>query len=195
MAQIRKLKQFKELKNREIVLDANILIYRFWKREDNKAWVIIYHHRYQQLADDGFDLKVDLLVVAEFINVAAKKAQQRLMDKNPHLHYDKYKDFRDSPEGVRVMTEIYDTVRDRILVECQLINTELTNQDVQSVCFPEPLDFVDKIQALLCKKHDAVLFTNDADFHSKNIDILSNNDKFFIEQADKQAGNTITEDK
>jgi predicted nucleic acid-binding protein len=195
MAQIRKLKQFKELINRQIVLDANVLIYKFGKKEDNRAWVILYRNRYQQLADDGFNLTVDLLVIAEYVNVAARDAQQELMDENPHLYYNKYKDFRDSPEGVQIMTEIYDTVRDRILVECQLINTELTNQDVQSVCFPEPLDFVDKIQALLCKKHDAVLFTNDADFHTKDIDILSNNDKFFIEQTDKQAGNTITEDK
>jgi predicted nucleic acid-binding protein len=184
MVEIRKLKQFKELKNRQIVLDANVLIYKFGKKEDNRAWVILYRNRYQQLADDGFDLKVDLLVVAEYVNVAARDAQQELMDENPQLYHNKYKDFRDSPEGIQIMTEIYDIVRDHILVECQLINTELTNEEVQSVCFPEPLDFVDKIQALLCKKHDAVLFTNDSDFRSKGIAIFSNNDKFFVDQPE-----------
>jgi hypothetical protein len=138
----------------------------------------------KQMAKEGFTLKVDLLVVAEFITVASRKAQQKLMDDNPHLYYNKYKDFRDSPEGIQIMTEIYKTVREDILVECQLINTELTNEEVQSVCFPEPLDFVDKIQALLCKKHDAVLFTNDSDFRSKGIAIFSNNDKFFVDQPE-----------
>jgi hypothetical protein len=108
------------------------------------------------LVDDGFDLRVDLLVVAEYVNVAARDAQQKLMDNNPHLHYERYKDFRDSPEGVQIMTKIYDTVRDHILVECQLINTELTNEEVRSICFAEPLDFVDKIQFLLCKRHSSV---------------------------------------
>jgi predicted nucleic acid-binding protein len=184
MAEIRKLKQFDELRNRRLVLDANILIYRYWSDKDNRVWVILYRNRYQQLADDGFTLKVDLLVVAEFITVASRKAQQELMDENPHLYYNRYKDFRDSPEGIRIMTEIYDTVRDRILVECQLMNTELTNEEVRSICFAEPLDFVDKIQVLLCKRHSSVLFTNDSDFRSKGIAIFSNNDKFFVDQPD-----------
>jgi hypothetical protein len=123
---------------------------------------------------------VDLLVIAESINVASSEARRELQQANRDLCYKDQKEFRDSAEGIRIMSKIYDTVREKVLVHCELINTTLTVSEVQSICYAEPLDFVDKLLVLLCKKRSSILVTNDGDFLGKPIDIMSNNDVYAV---------------
>jgi hypothetical protein len=121
---------------------------------------------------------VDLLVIVEALTVVSSEARRELQQEG--LRYKNHKEFRDSIEGIRIMSKIYDTVRDEILVDCELINTTLTVSEVQSICYAEPLDFVDKLLVLLCKKRSSILVTNDGDFLGKPIDILSNNDSYAV---------------
>jgi predicted nucleic acid-binding protein len=179
MAEVRELKLWHELSDHEIVLDTNILLYRYWHERDRRLWIILYRNKVDLMYRNGYRLSVDLLVIGECISVTSREAQRELEKRNPHLYYKDYKSFRDSPEGIVVMTKIYATVRNELLVECQLINTILTNVEVQSICYAEPLDFVDKILLLLCRKRNAVLFTNDGDFRSRGIDILTSSTQFF----------------
>jgi predicted nucleic acid-binding protein len=179
MAQVRGLKLWYELSDREIVLDTNILLYRYWYEDDHRLWILLYRNKVDRMYRKGYRLSVDLLAIGECISVTSREAQRDIQRANPLLYYKDYKAFRDSPEGVIVMTKIYATVRNELLVECRLINTTLTNVEVQSICYAEPLDFVDKILLLLCRKRNAVLFTNDGDFRSRGIDILSSSTQFF----------------
>jgi predicted nucleic acid-binding protein len=181
MVEVRRLTLAYEVRDRELVLDSNILIYRYWRRRHTSPrWIREYSDQIQQLSDDGYRLSVDLLVIAESINVASSEARRELQQSNRNLYYKDQKEFRDSAEGIRIMGKIYNTVRDKVLVDCELINTTLTVSEVQSICYAEPLDFVDKLLVLLCKKRSSILVTNDGDFFGKPIDILSNNDSYAV---------------
>jgi predicted nucleic acid-binding protein len=181
MAEVRRLELSSEVKDRELVLDSNILIYRYWrKRYTSPRWIREYSNQIRQLSKDGYRLSVDLLVISESINVASSEARRELQQTNHNLYYKDQKEFRDSAEGVVIMGEIYRVVREEVLVDCELINTSLTVAEVQSICYAEPLDFVDKLLVLICKKRSSILVTNDGDFLGKPIDILSNNDSYAV---------------
>jgi predicted nucleic acid-binding protein len=180
MAKVLKLCQAYKVRDRELILDSNILVYRYYMDDNEKrGWVIRYHKSLKWLSEHGYHLAVERVVLSEMISIVSHDERERLKKKHPHLEYHDYKEFRTSPQGVEIMEELYRAVREELLVECKLINPVLTSADIQGICAVDSLDFVDKLLVLLCEKRNAVLVTNDSSFKSSAIEILSNNDRLF----------------
>jgi hypothetical protein len=180
MVKVYKLGEAYKVRDRELLLDSNILKYRYCKdRNEDRGWVIRYHESLGWLAKHGYHLAVERVVLSEMISMVSHEAWGHLKKKYPHLEYRDYKEFRTSPHGVEIMSELYRSVNEELLVECKLINPVLTSVDIQGICAVDSLDFVDKLLVLLCEKRNAVLVTNDSSFKSSAIEILSNNDRLF----------------
>lgn len=122
------------------------------------------------------ELVVDFIVISEIVNRAHR------------LEYDKhlaanglaksaftYKQYRNSAEGQAALADIYLIIESNILSRFTVIGKDFTKAEIQSFLTLEPLDFSDKAIVLTCKENACLLLTNDADYCTADIDLLSSN--------------------
>jgi len=171
------LKDIPNLKERDIFLDANILIYLFWPT--GSSWAVDTYSKYfATLVRQKIKLHIDFNVISEFINRTVR------------LEYDKYvsinkldkrsfsfKSYRDSPEGIESMEDIYTTVESNILSKAQVCGKVLGQKEILDFLVIDSLDFVDKAILSVCQEREFVILTNDADYAKCDIDILTANSK------------------
>ena len=168
MATKYRLQDFNQLNNRNIFIDANVLIYLFWPTgqhffEQNYARV------YRDFLRQGNNLFVDFLIVSEVINRILRIEHKKI---NPSLNF---KDFRNSTEGKDALNDIYVIVRDNILNHFNVIGKVFEKQDIESLLIVDELDFVDKATVKICTENTLVLLTNDRDFKNIDLDIITGN--------------------
>lgn len=168
MATKYRLQDVDQLAGKEIFFDANILIYLFWPTgqynfEQNYARV------FRNLLRQGNSLFVDFLVISEVINRVVRIEHQKL---NPTQ---KFKDFRNSQDGKDALDDIYIIVKNDILKRFNVVGKAFNKQEIDSYLTVDELDFVDKTTVTLCKENALVLLTNDKDFKSADLDILTGN--------------------
>ncbi|WP_215905117.1 PIN domain-containing protein [Treponema pectinovorum] len=160
------------LKDRTFFFDANSLIYIFWPTSPDSQIAIDYGAILATLIKNNSVLAINEIVISEIINRIF-----RIEFNKTRLPDDKFKEYRDSPEGKSVQEDIYNIIRNRILNKFQIINELLSKEDVVSMLEVSKLDFNDKIIELLCKKNSMILLTHDYDFSESEVDILSSNKK------------------
>lgn len=164
-----------DLKDRQVFFDANVLIYIFWP-SGSYRWERDYSTAFRQLLRQKNELLVDFLVISEIVNRAIR------------LEYDKYlfanalsrtglsfKQYRDNEEGQAALSDIHLIVATNILAKFTIIGKSFTKDDIQSFLVIDTLDFTDKGILHICKDNACVLLTNDKDYRTADIDILTAN--------------------
>lgn len=168
MATKYRLQDVAQLNGRDIFLDANILIYLFWPTgqyhfEQNYARV------FRNLLRQQNNLFVDFLMISEVINRILRIEHKKI---NPTQ---KFKDFRNSQDGIDAINDIYIIVKNEILNRFNILGKVFDKQDIELFLTIDDLDFVDKATVKLCKENTLVLLTNDKDFRNADLDILTGN--------------------
>lgn len=165
-----KLQDFTQLAERNIFVDANVLIYLFWPTgqhsfEDNYARV------FRNILRQGNNLFVDYLVISEVINRVVRIEHQKI---NPTQ---KFKDFRNSQDGKDVLEDIFIIVKNDILNRFNVVGKSFDKKEIESFLIVDELDFVDKATVTICFENNLVLLTNDRDFKNSGLDILTGNSR------------------
>lgn len=163
------------LKDRTFFFDANSLIYIFWPTSPDSQESIDYGSIFATLINNNAVLAINEIVISEIINRVL-----RIEFYKTEMPVDKFKEFRDSPEGKSVQADIYKIIKNRILNRFQIVSESYSKDELSSLLEISKLDFNDKIIELLCKKRSMILLTHDYDFSASDVDILSSNKKFTI---------------
>ena len=126
-------------------------------------------------------MAINTFVLSEVINrvlrIELKNEDEKNKDKKNKKKID-FKSFRNSSKGKSVQKDIFDIIKNKILKYFQVIDKQLTITDIKNMLTIDRLDFNDKIILDVCKAHNMILLTHDADFKDTDIDILSANQKF-----------------
>lgn len=164
-----------DVQSRKIFFDANVLIYIFWP-SGAYYWEGFYSQVFNRLMRQSNELCVDFIVISEIIN------------RTHRLEYDKYlrantisksnltfKQYSNSEEGRLSLSDIFLMVETNILETFTIIGKSFSKAEIQSLLTLDPLGFGDKGILLTCQENCCVLLTNDIDFKTSNIDILTAN--------------------
>jgi predicted nucleic acid-binding protein len=168
MATIYKLKDAPNLQNRNIFVDANVLIYCFWEAAVH-GWEQSYARALSVLLHQNSALFVDFSVISEVVNRVLRIEHQKLRPLS------KFKTFRDSDEGKNALSDIFLTIKQNILPKFNVISKSFDKEMVERLLVVDDLDFVDKSTVEICKENSLILLTNDKDFRNAEIDILTDN--------------------
>jgi len=169
MAERYGIKRISEILDRNIFVDANVLIYLNWAVAGNEQYEIDYSSVYLELMKQKNNLFVDFLVISEVVNrilrIEHKKQQPN----------QEFKKFRDSEQGKTILSDIYSIIENRILDGVSIIGKSFSENDIKSFLTVDSLDFIDKGILNICRENNFVLLTNDKDYKNSDIDLLTCN--------------------
>lgn len=161
--------------NRKVFFDANVLIYIFWP-SGAYHWERFYSSAFGNLLRQNNELVVDFIVISEIVNRAHRLEYDKHLATNGLTRSAfTYKQYRNSPDGQTALTDIYLIVDTNILSKFTVVGKGFSKAEIQSFLTVESIDFADKAIVLTCKENACILLTNDADYCTADIDILSSN--------------------
>lgn len=163
---------------RPLFFDANVLIYLFAPAhtQSNKATIQAYNQFYADCFKDWI-LHVDVLVISEFVNTFLRiEYKNHLYNVNLTEQALPFKQFRNSPAGQGISSDIELIVKGKILSKFQLVGKPFSNADMAQISLAKT-DFNDALIAQTCQLYGCVLVTHDADFVAAQVDILTANRK------------------
>lgn len=156
----------------KLFLDANIWLYLYGPPKPRSYWKPLYSRVFNRILRAKSLIYIDVLVVSEFINAYARLKWRAHAS---HLAY--FKDFRNSPDFKPVAQNIASRVK-QIMKHCARIEsgfTLLPVNDLLSDYTTGDSDFNDQVITELCKSKGFTLITNDSDFKTQEIPILTAN--------------------
>ena len=156
----------------KLFLDANIWLYLFSPREPGDRWGQIYSEVFERILNANSRIYVDVLVVSEFINAYARTKWRAVA---PHIR--SFKDFRGSTGFKPVAEDITAGVK-QIISHCSRIESgfvTLQMDDLLTDYAAGNSDFNDQVITELCKSNGFTLITNDSDFKTQEIPVLTAN--------------------
>lgn len=163
------------LKNRKVFFDANVLIYLFWP-SGAYSWENSYSTAFKRLLRQQNEILVDFIIISEIVNRSHRLEYNKYLSSNNILGRNfSYKHYRDSQDGESALADIYLIIETNILPNFSVIGKNFSKSDIQSFLTLDTLDIADKGILSTCREYDCLLLTNDADFKSADIDILSSN--------------------
>lgn len=161
--------------NRKVFFDANVLIYIFWP-SGSYQWEATYSSAFGQLLRQKNELLVDFIVISEIVNRTIRLSYENHLSANNIQKINlSFKKYRNSVEGQSALSDIYLMVETNILSTFTIVGKSFTKAEIQSFLTIEPLDFSDKGILLTCQHNACVLLTNDIDYKTAAIDILTSN--------------------
>ena len=172
MAKRFKISDIPDLSGRTVFFDANIILYLFWPVFSKGNKLQHYSSIFGKLHSNKNPLAINTFVLSEVINRVLRIEWDNKTKKNIE-----FKLFRNSSEGQSIQKDIFDITKNKILKYFQVIDKQLTTDNIKNMLSLDTLDFNDKIILDVCKTHNMILLTNDADFANADIDILSANQK------------------
>lgn len=179
MAKKYRLQEVTQLNGKAIFFDANILIYLFWPT-GQYSFERNYASVFRSLLRQGNALFVNFLVISEIVNRAIKtEYEKHLLTQSLTRKELKYKAYRNSQEGQDALKDICIIVKDEILSRFDVVEKSFDKQEIEGCLVVSELDFVDKALVVLCKENNLILLTNDRDYKSTDLDILTGNPNFF----------------
>lgn len=161
--------------NRKVFIDANVLIYIFWP-SGAQYWENLYSSLFAKLVRQGNELLVDFIVISEIVNRAIRLEYEKYLIANTLSRTAfKFKDYRNSADGQAALLDIYLMVETDILSRFSIVGKSFSKQEISSFLSLDSLDFGDKGILLTCQENTCILLTNDVDYKSCTIDILTSN--------------------
>ena len=161
----------------KLFLDANIWLYLFSPREPRDRWKQIYSEVFERILKANSRIYVDVLVVSEFINAYARTKWRAAA---PHIR--SFKDFRSSRGFKPVAEDITASVKE-IVSHCSRIESGFTTlpiNDLLTDYISGDSDFNDQVITEICKNNGFTLITNDSDFKTQEIPILTANPSLLV---------------
>ena len=177
----------------KLFLDANIWLYLYCPQGSKGDWVDIYSDVFDRILDAESQIYIDVLVVSEFINTFARQEyglakeglelakQECELTKQEYelakLHLNSFKDFRKTPDFKLIAQGIAAAVK-QIMKHCSRIEscfTTLEMDDLLTDYETGNFDFNDQVITEICKSNGFTLVTNDSDFKTQQIPILTAN--------------------
>jgi predicted nucleic acid-binding protein len=96
---------------------------------------------------------------------------------------DNYKRFRNSPEGLAIMNEIDDRMKNKVMKHVHVVGEkQFTDADALILLVASKIDLSDKIIAATATAYNYIIFTHDGDFLYSDADLLTSNGKIFRAQ-------------
>jgi len=164
-----------EVQSKKIFFDANVLIYIFWP-SGAYNWEGFYSQAFNRLLRQSNELCVDFIVISEIINRTHRLEYDKYLRANTISKRElTYKNYRNSTDGQTALSDIYLMVETNILDTFTIIGKSFSKSEIQSFLTLDQLDFGDNGILLTCQENSCVLLTNDIDFKTSNIDILTAN--------------------
>lgn len=161
--------------NRKVFFDANVLLYIFWP-SGSYHWESYYSTAYARLLRQGNELLVDFIVISEIVNRAIRLEHDKyLLANNLTRSAIPFKKYRNSTDGETALADIYLMIETDILNSFTVVGKSFTKPDIQSFLTVDSLDFGDKAILSTCQENACVLLTNDVDYKTSAIDILTSN--------------------
>ena len=161
--------------NRKVFFDANVLLYIFWP-SGSYHWESYYSAAYARLLRQGNELLVDFIVISEIVNRAIRLEHDKYLLANTLTRSTlPFKKYRNSPDGEAALTDIYLMIKTDILNTFTVVGKSFTKPDIQSFLTVDSLDFGDKAILSSCQENACILLTNDVDYKTSAIDILTSN--------------------
>ncbi|MCH7397872.1 PIN domain-containing protein [Belliella sp. DSM 107340] len=175
MAVIHRLQDFALLNDRDIFVDANVLIYLFWPTGQHH-FERNYARVFGNLLRRGNSLYVDFLVISEIVNRAIRAEYEKYLLTNSMTKSQlNFKDYRNSQDGQDSLNDIYIIVNSDILGNFKVVEKPFNKNNIKNLLVVDELDFIDKALVSICTEHNLVLLTNDRDFKNSGLDILTGN--------------------
>ena len=156
----------------KLFLDANIWLYLFSPREPGDRWKQIYSEVFERILKANSRIYVDVLIVSEFINAYARTKWRAVA---PHIR--SFKDFRSSTGFEPIAEDITAGVR-QIISHCSRIESGFVTLQMDGLLTDYAAgnsDFNDQVITEICKSNGFTLITNDSDFKTQEIPILTAN--------------------
>ena len=161
----------------KLFLDANIWLYLFSPREPGDRWKQVYSEVFERILKANSRIYVDVLVLSEFINAYARTKWRAAA---PHIR--SFKDFRSSSSFKTVAEDITAGVKE-IVSHCSRIESSFTTlpiNDLLADYISGDFDFNDQVITEICKNNGFTLITNDSDFRTQEIPILTANRSLLV---------------
>ena len=161
----------------QLFLDTNIWFYIFGPQQpkyQTNHWMRIYSGAFKRILNAKSQIYIDVLIVSEFINRYARLKCH--VDAPPHIEF---KDFRNSPAFKPVAQDIAGDVK-QIMKCCSRIESSFAVLDITRLIndyAAGDLDFNDQVITEICRSNGLTLITNDDDFKTQDIPILTANAK------------------
>lgn len=160
-----------------ILIDANIWLYLFPPPSGNSqtTFVTKYSKHFARLLQDGAKPILDPFVLSEYLNCYCRIEWKGKFKKN----YEEFKLFRTSTDFATV-GQTAALFAHKILTMCDrhaMPSNQLNIQHALADFAAGNIDFNDAILTDICKTQGYKLLTNDADFLSGGIEILTTNPK------------------
>ena len=156
----------------KLFLDANIWFYLYGPQKPGNRWVQIYSAAFNRILNAKSRIYIDVLVVSEFINTYA-----RLKWKLVAPHIKSFKVFRNGSYFKPVASDIAADAK-RVMSHCSPLESGFATvaiDDLLTEYAAGDSDFNDQVITELCKSNRLTLITNDRDFRSQEIPILTVN--------------------
>ncbi len=156
----------------KLFLDANIWLYLDGPHKSKSYWRITYSKVFNQILKAKSQIYIDVLVVSEYINSYARVKWGIIA---PQIR--NFKDFRNSSDFKPVAKDIAADVR-RVLKYCTRIESGFELLDIGNLLndyATGDYDFNDQVITEICKNNGFTLITNDSDFKTQEIPILTAN--------------------
>ena len=168
-----------KLAGKSIFFDANILIYIFWPIGSN--WQEReYSSILSSLIRQKNPLIVDNTIISEIYNRAFRLEFDKFAEReHRYVNPSEFKSFRNSAEGQQIDKDISTVIKDKILKEFSVVGKSYSRIDIHNLLSNSLLDYSDRVIVNLCEINHAILLTNDSDFSSSNIPLLTANKKLF----------------
>ncbi|MGL5786776.1 MAG: hypothetical protein ACRCX4_08175 [Bacteroidales bacterium] len=165
-----------KINNRNIFLDANIIIFLFFTTKPYQEWQKDYSGMFLQMLNQGNKLMIDFIVLSEVINRELRVQYELYLWQNKYSKKDvHFKDYRNSADGKEVLNHTYRIIQEKIFPLFQFDKKDFSQDDVSGFMTFEPLDFNDKAIEKLCREKSYILFTDDRDYAGSDIEIISTN--------------------
>ena len=156
----------------KLFLDANIWLYLHGPPKPRSYWRSIYGSVFNRMLRAKSRIYIDVLVVSEFINAYA-----RLKWRDTSSYPNTFKTFRSSSYFKPVAEDIADDV-ELVLSYCSKIESSFIALPMNALLnnyATGDYDFNDQVITEICKNNGLTLITNDSDFKTQQIPILTAN--------------------
>ncbi|RKU17170.1 PIN domain-containing protein [Candidatus Poribacteria bacterium] len=156
----------------KLFLDANVWVYLYGPQGQKQSKVNVYSRTFRHILKAKSRIYIDVLALSEFINTYA-----RLKWRTGTPPIPSFKVFRNSQHFKPVAKDITVKVK-QILKNCLRIESEFETLEIGDLLKDYAiggLDFNDQVITELCKSNGFMLITDDRDFKTQEIPILTAN--------------------
>lgn len=164
----------------EILIDTNIWLYLFPAPTGKvNRLASTYSQAFKALNHAGAKPVIDPIIMSEYLNRYCRLEWQVRFQR----HFSDYKKFRTSVDFIPLAQDAV-KFANTIMRICKMNDVHINSKEMKQALIEfqtGSIDFNDALLISLCKKNQYKLMTNDSDFNSGGIDILTSNPKLLAD--------------